>query len=112
MKHAWQRYTLRFKLSAWYAVGGTVLLAGFSATLYFYVAQRMALPLDYYLRHDFAEVQRHLSVTADGRLFWDREEIPRNGEWPQSRPWFELWDESGTLVRRLWPFSADRIPQT
>jgi heavy metal sensor kinase len=112
MKLTWSRSTLRFKLSAWYAVGGTLLLAGFSATLYLYVARRMALPLDYYLRHDFAVVEKNLRVTADGHLFWDGKEILSNTEWPASNPWFELWDENGTLVRRMWPFPADRFPQT
>src|SRR3954464_1930508 len=98
MKPAWRPYSLRTKLSAWYAVGGTLLLAGFSATLYFYVAQRMALPLNYQLRRDYAEVQKHLQIEADGRLLWDNHEVRPREPWPEQNPWFELWDESGTLV--------------
>jgi heavy metal sensor kinase len=26
-------------------------------------------------------------------------------------PWFEVWDENGKLVRRMWPFSENRVRQ-
>ena len=33
----WGRRTLRFRLAVWYAVGGTLLLTSFTATIYFFV---------------------------------------------------------------------------
>ena len=42
MKAWWKPRTLRFRLALWYSLGGTVLLAAFSATLYGFVAQRLA----------------------------------------------------------------------
>jgi heavy metal sensor kinase len=111
MRHWWERQTLRFRLALWYAVGGTVLLAGFSATLYAYVANRMALPLDHQLRRDLAEVQRRLEIRADGRVLWDGREVGTRPEWTTQYPWFELWDEKGGLVRRLWPFEETRVQQ-
>ncbi|HVS52023.1 MAG TPA: ATP-binding protein [Opitutaceae bacterium] len=111
MKRWWERRTLRFRLALWYAVGGTLLLAGFSATLYLYVANRMALPLDHQLRRDLAEVERRLEVRPDGSVRWDGREVGPTAEWTTQYPWFELWDEDGRLVRRLWPFEETRVQQ-
>lgn len=105
----WDRRTVRFRLAAWYAAGSVLLLAGFSATLYFYVANRMARPLAHELRRDLQEVQRRLRVEPDGRLFWDGKLVPLRATWTTEYPWFELWDENGRLVRRLWPYSENRM---
>jgi heavy metal sensor kinase len=107
----WERRTLRFKLAAWYALGGAVLLTAFSATLYSYVAHRIARPLDQQLKQDLATVRAQLDVRPDGRLFWNGSEIPAGTPWPSTNPWFELWDEKGNLVRRLWPFADNRLEQ-
>ena len=101
MKAWWQRRTLRFRLAVWYAAGGTLLLAGFSATLYLYVAQTMARPLDHELREDLAEIRRRLAVTAERGLRWDGAAVPAEVRWDPDAPWFELWDEQGGLVRRF-----------
>jgi two-component system OmpR family sensor kinase len=107
----WQRRTLRFRLAAWYAVGGTVLLTGFSATLYFYVAGRMARPLGHQLQQDLAEIRQRLTIGPEDNVLWDGQPAPARGRWNSENPWFELWDENGRLVRRLWPFVGARIEQ-
>jgi len=111
MNTAWQRSTLRFKLSAWYAVGGTLLLAGFSATLYSFVANRMARPLDHQLRSDLVTVQDNLVVKAGNRMVWRGREITSGAQWTTEYPWFELWDEEDRLVQRFWPFTENRVAQ-
>ena len=105
----WRRRTLRFRLALWYAVVGTLLFAAFSATLYVYVARTMARPLSQELRRDLAVVQKRLSVQPDGRLRWDGAELPDDAKWEPSNPWFELWDERGRLVRRVWPLTAAQV---
>lgn len=107
----WQQRTLRFRLAAWYAVGGTLLLAGFSATLYFYVSGTMARPLDHQLRRDLAEINRRLAVEPDGRLLWDGKALAPAAPWKSDDPWFELWDVQGQLVRRCWPFTDRNLEQ-
>lgn len=102
MKAWWDRQTLRFKLGVWYSVVGTLLLAGFSATLYLYVFEK--LTLDSELRPELAEIRRSLEVRPDGTLLWREKPISPNAAWPADEPWFALWDEHGKLVRRLWPF--------
>ncbi|MEY2878826.1 MAG: hypothetical protein RLZZ15_1206, partial [Verrucomicrobiota bacterium] len=111
MKAWWRRRTLRFRLAAWYAVGGAVLCAGFSATMYFYVADRMARPLDFLLRQDLAEIRGRLRVGGDGEVRWDAQPLPLAAVWDRDDPWFELWDEHSQLVCRLWPFAETRVEQ-
>lgn len=111
MSEWWIRRTLRVRLAAWYGIVGTLLLAGFSATLYFYVRDRMARPLSYQLSGDLAEIQQKLKVTPDGRVIWQDRELPAQTAWATTYPWFELWNEKGELVRRFWPFSEDRVQQ-
>jgi len=105
----WARRSLRFRLALWYAFGGTVLLAAFSATLYMYVAQSMGRPLDHELRRDLNVVEKRLTVTRDGRAQWDGHDIPETSAWPTQNPWFELWDDQGKLVKRVWPFTDNRV---
>jgi two-component system, OmpR family, sensor kinase len=107
----WQRRTIRFRLALWYGVGGTLLLAGFAFTLYSYVAVRMARPLDHQLRYDLGEVLRRLEVKPDGALMWNGRPVPERGTWTTEYPWFEVWDERGKLVQRLWPFAEGRVQQ-
>jgi heavy metal sensor kinase len=111
LRRWWNARTIRFRLAAWYAAGSVLLLAAFSATLYFFVAERMARPLEHQLRRDLEEVKRKLVVLPDNRLQWNRVEVAPNAAWTTEYPWFELWDESGTLVRRLWPFAENRVVQ-
>ncbi|HVW21507.1 MAG TPA: ATP-binding protein [Opitutaceae bacterium] len=105
----WRTRSLRFMLAFWYGAAGTLLLAGFSAALYFYVATRLGRPIDSDLRRDLAQVQQHLKVRPDGSLQWAGRVIPPAAAWDPDNPWFELWDGKGRLVRRLWPFGDDRI---
>ena len=111
MKAWWQRRTLRSRLALWYAAVGTLLVAGFSATLYVFVATRLAQPLDYELRRDLVEVQGKLEVGSNRALTWDDRAIHEQSAWMTENPWFELWDENSQLVRRFWPFNETRIQQ-
>lgn len=108
----WRRRTLRFRLAAWYAAGGVMLLAVFCVVIYGFVSRRMAQPLDRQLRADFASVRQRLSLDAEGRMLWDGRE-PKPGEaWTWSDPWFEVWDEQGRLLQRQWPLDEARLEQT
>jgi heavy metal sensor kinase len=111
VKRWWQRRTLRFRLASWYAVGGALLLAVFSATIYLYVSQRMARPLDHQLRLDLAEVGARLTVGPEGQVFWDGRKVVPDAPWKWGDPWVELWDEQGRLVCRLWPLNESRLDQ-
>ncbi len=109
MKTWWQHRTLRLRLALWYAGGGTLLLAAFSFTLYTFVAQRMARPLDHHLRAQLAEITTHLAVTSGGAISWDGVSVPTDQRWSPYNRWFELWDENGRLARRFWPFDEANL---
>ena len=111
MKRWWLRRSLRFRLAAWYSLGGVALLAAFSATVYLYVAYTMAAPLDRELRHDLETVQANLRILPNGDVQWQGKSIPDSAPWPSKNPWFELWDEKHHLVRRFWPFVESRLDQ-
>ena len=104
----WERRTLRSRLALWYAAGGTVLFALFAATLYTFVAVRLARPLDHQLRVDLQALDSHLSVNAKRALLWKGKALPRSAPWLNDYPWFEIWDENDQLVRRVWPFTENR----
>src|SRR5512145_2930471 len=108
MRDWWKRRTLRFRLAAWYGVGGTLLLAVFSATLYIYVAEKMAQPLGQVLREDLQVVEANLKIVSPTQILWKNRPVGPRAQWTTEYPWFELWDENGKLVRRLWPFAENR----
>jgi two-component system OmpR family sensor kinase len=111
MKAWWRSRTLRFRLALWYALGGAFLLTAFSAAIYLYVAQHLAIGV--VLREELAAIEARLAVTPEGRISWDGRELAPGAAWPAEQPWFELWDEHGQLVRRLWPLAAgqfERLP--
>lgn len=107
----WTRQTIRMRLAVWYTAGSTLLLAGFSATLYVFVAERMGRPLAEELMSDLEVVKEKVKVLPDNRLIWNGVELPPGTPWTAEYPWFELWDENGVLVRRLWPFTESRVVQ-
>lgn len=111
MKKWWLRTPVRFRLAAWYAIGGTLLLAAFSTTIYFFVAHRMAQPLDVQLQRDLATIQAHLEIKSDGSVMWGGKTVQSEKSWPAKNPWFELWDENGSLVHRFWPFDESHLEQ-
>jgi peptidoglycan/LPS O-acetylase OafA/YrhL len=71
MRRWWRRRSLRFRLAAWYACGGIVLLTAFCLVIYGFVERRLAQPLDRQLKADLATVKARLKLGADGRLLWD-----------------------------------------
>lgn len=104
----WSRRTIRFRLGLWYAVGGTVLFTIFAASLYTYVAVRLARPLDHQLRLDLKTIETNLTVSPKRTLLWNGKPLTRPAPWMTDYPWFEIWDENDQLVRQIWPFSENR----
>ena len=104
----WSRRTIRFRLSLWYAAGGTALFTVFAVSLYSYVAVRLARPLDHQLRQDLQMIDANLTVSPKRALLWKGKPLGRTAPWMTDYPWFEIWDENDNLVRRVWPFSENR----
>ncbi|MDX2185901.1 MAG: ATP-binding protein [Opitutaceae bacterium] len=111
MIRSWSTRTLRFRLAAWYATGGILLLSTFSAVIYAYVAYRIARPLDLDLHSDLEVVRRQLTISEAGTLSWRGSPLTANMDWSAEEPWFELWDEQRNLVARFWPFKDSELEQ-
>jgi heavy metal sensor kinase len=111
MRRWWQQRSLRFRLALWYALGGTLLLTAFSAAIYVYVAGTMARPLDHQLRQDLAQVQQRMKVLPGREITWNGSTVASGAPWKWSDPWFELWDEEGRLVCRLWALNERELDQ-
>ncbi len=109
MRRWWQQRTLRFRLATWYALGGAFLLSVFSATLYLYVAERLAQPLDWQLRDDYERVRASISFAADGTALWEGEPLASLDRQTSTIPWFEIWDTEGQLIARWWQFDEARL---
>jgi heavy metal sensor kinase len=107
----WKRRSLKFRLAAWYSIGGILLLSAFSATVYFYVAYRIARPLDHQLQRDLLVVRQSLEVGDRGALRWRGAPLTASHRWPAQNPWFELWDGERNLVARFWPFDDSELQQ-
>ncbi len=109
MRRWWQQRTLRFRLATWYALGGALLLSVFSATLYLYVAERLAQPLDRQLRSDLAKVRTNLSLSPEGTALWAGQPLLVLDRQTSRIPWFEIWDDDGTLIARWWQLDESRL---
>lgn len=109
MKTWWQQRTLRFRLATWYALGGTLLLSAFSATLYVYVSRWVAQPIDEQLQHDLAALRRQLTVDSEHRVLWNGRDVTRAVRGATPDAWFELWDENHRLVARQWQLDEKRL---
>lgn len=106
LKH-WAVDSLRTRLALWYGICGTLLLAGFSGVVYWYVSNRLAQPLDYSLRQAANRIEEHLAVDAEGNPCWDGaplKTVDANGV-----PWFELWNARGELIVRHWAVDESRL---
>lgn len=98
----WRRQTLRSRLALWYALGGAALFSAFGGGIYYFVASRMARPLEHRLRQDEATIRANLVVNRDRGLLWRGTPVDERTNWNPQDPWFELWDEKGVLVARFW----------
>lgn len=105
MSKWWRPRTLRFRLALWYGIGGSALLAAYSGGIYLFIARY--LPVEARLRRDAVNVRNRINIRPDHQLEWDGHPIQAPDLWGSEHPWFELWDETGRLVLRHWPF-ADR----
>ena len=66
MRRWWQRRSLRLRLTIWYAVTSTVILAALGGMLFFVVRGRLLSEMDRHLRGDFELVESSVSRDETG----------------------------------------------
>ncbi len=105
----WQPRTLRVRLAAWYSIASVLLLSCFSATIYFFVAHRLAQPLDRQLRSDLTQINAALSFGPNQEVLWNGR--PLSSETADNHPWFELWTAERQLHFRHWGLDQSEVKQ-
>ena len=111
MRQWWQRRTLRLRLTIWYAVTSTVILAALGGILFFVVRGRLLSEMDRHLRGDFELVESSVSRDAAGNLrrlgYGSNRDEADSDE--QTEPWFEILSPSDSILLREGPSSDWKI---
>jgi len=111
MRRWWQRRSLRLRLTIWYAVTSTVILAALGGMLFFVVRGRLLSEMDRHLRGDFESVESSVSRDETGDLsrsnYGDDEDAVEREK--QAGPWFEILSPSGSSLLREGPSSDWKI---
>jgi len=111
MRRWWQRRSLRLRLTIWYAVTSTVILAALGGMLFFVMRGRLLSEMDRHLRGDFESVESSVSRDETGDLSrsdYGGDEDAVEGE-KQAGPWFEILSPSGSSLLREGPSSDWKI---
>src|SRR5258706_7550853 len=103
MKNWWQRRSLKLRLTLWYAVATSVVLAVFAWAVYEVVEHRLAAELDRQLRIDFDLVEAQLDTDTSGKIRWLVQGAHGDEGFARLSAWFEVWSEDKQLLFRYWP---------
>jgi heavy metal sensor kinase len=105
----WQRQSVKLRLTLWYALALSLVLAFFAVTVYEFVEHRMENELDRQLRIDFDLVEAQLDVDDAGRVSWPVQGAHGDEGFARLAAWFEVWGEDGRLLLRHWPVPESQI---
>src|SRR5207249_7603057 len=103
MKNWWQRRSLKLRLTLWYAVATTIVLAVFAWVAYEVVEHRLGAELDRQLRIDFDLIEAQLDTDASGKIRWLVQGAHGDEGFARLSAWFEVWSEDKQLLFRHWP---------
>ena len=112
MTQWWQRRSLRFRLTVWYAITSAVILLGLGSVLLLVLHQRLISDVDRQLRVDFETVESRVTSDSEGDLSWpgyshaEDQDEPGPGRPDEAGPWFEILSLEGEVLLREGP-SAD-----
>jgi heavy metal sensor kinase len=105
----WQRQSFKVRLTLWYAVAISLVLAFFAVVVYEIVEHRMESELDRQLRIDFDIVEAELEVNETGPVQWAIRGAHGDEGFARLFAWFEVWSEDGQLLLRHWPVPESQI---
>src|SRR5258706_646344 len=111
MKNWWQRRSLKLRLTLWYAVATTIVLAVFAWVAYEVVEHRLGAELDRQLRIDFDLIEAQLDTDASGEIRWLVQGAHGDEGFARLSAWFEIWSEDKQLLLRHWPVREADIKQ-
>jgi heavy metal sensor kinase len=107
MRRWWQRRSLRFRLTVWYAITSAVILLGLGDILLFVLYQGLISELDRQLRVDFETVESRVTRDSDGDLSWPgyghTDDQDESGGTNEAGPWFEIRSSEAEMLLREGP---------
>ena len=112
MKNWWQRRSLKLRLTLWYAVATTIVLAVFAWVAYEVVEHRLGAELDRQLRIDFDLIEAQLDTDASGKIRWLIQGAHGDEGFARLSAWFEVWSEDKQLLFCHWPVREADIKKT
>jgi heavy metal sensor kinase len=105
----WQRQSVKLRLTLWYALALSLVLAFFAVAVYEIVEHRMENELDRQLRIDFDLVEAQLDVDESGQVRWPVRGAHGDEGFARLSAWFEVWSEDGRVLLRHWPVPESQI---
>jgi heavy metal sensor kinase len=98
MKVPWAAPSIRVRLTAWYAVVLTVMMAVYATATLIAVRHEFLEQFDDQLHEDFETAEERLTRTPDGRVTWagDRHRDPDSDEGRV----YEVWSADGQQIHR------------
>jgi heavy metal sensor kinase len=105
----WQRQSVKLRLTLWYALALSLVLAFFAVAVYEFVEHRMENELDRQLRIDFDLVEAQLDIGDTGQVSWPVQGAHGDEGFARLAAWFEVWSEDGRLQLRHWPVPESQI---
>jgi heavy metal sensor kinase len=105
----WKRQSVKLRLTLWYALALSVVLAFFAVAVYEIVEHRMENEIDRQLRIDFDLVEAQLELDASGNVNWHVQGAHGDEGFARLSAWFEVWSENGRLLLRHWPVPDSQI---
>lgn len=109
MRRWWQRRSLRFRLTVWYAFTSTIILLTLSAAVFIVVSGRLVAQLDRQLHGDFEILESQITRNPSGELHWQPYGRDENEREEEIDPWFEILSPSGSILLHEGPSSNWKI---
>jgi hypothetical protein len=87
----WQRQSVKLRLTLWYALALSIVLALFAVAVYEIVEHRTENEIDRQLRIDFDLVEAQLELDSSGSVNWRVQGAHGDEGFARLSAWFEVW---------------------
>lgn len=98
MTGPWTQWTIRARLTVWYAVVLTAMLIVYAVSTFVAVRHEFLEQLDERLHDDFEAAEGRLTRTSDGRVVWAAD-AHQDGHDVEAKV-YEVWSASGEQIHR------------
>lgn len=104
----WKRWSLRLRLTLWFALFASALLLALLPFVYHLVRDRLIADTERQLGIDWALIEAHLEYGREGGIQW-RSSSPATPESPgYAESWFDVWVDEQSVLRH-WPSQGGAV---